>query len=699
MAGDWLQVLMGRPLADAVEYVFRGPLAGVGGAVREPQIGLAKQITQAIEDGAPGTPAVLAAEAATGLGKGLAYLVPGVLAALRNKATNKDAPARFVVSTANIALQRQLVTKDIPMLARALGIEIRAAVLKGRSNYVCHERMDVERLLITEHSEFVKRIADWMAAGGSGDREDLPWPAEPRQWGRVSVSADDCLGKQCPFADRCIANRATKAAEDAAILVVNHSLLALISQRLARGALALMVDEAHEYEDALRRAQAIEVSESAAGHHAKILAKYDLHEEAGRLRRIASDVVAVAYGALGRERAVRLRPGWCAPVEDAAGTAYHLGDEIEAAMSRIAERMRDDGADPKDCVRVEKQGDQAARVARRFGLIAEGAPEGCAWVEADDRRGCVLHYAPIDVAGPVQFPAVVLVSATMQVGGKTAHVAKTLGYGAPREAVIPSPWPIAEMAVAIVPRDAPDPSDAVWEDWADGAAVRFVRACGGGALVLATSHRRARAIAEALRGAGFPFAIRVQGEAGRSELADWMRSDRDGVLVGTRSLFQGLDVQGDALRAVLIDRIPFPSPGEPLEQAICERIEARGGNAFRERSLVIASNLLRQAAGRLLRAPTDRGSVCVLDRRILGKFRRPLLTALAPMPVSGDTEDAGRILRGEPVSGVANVAPPAQLPLPKAGRPGRAIAPDAIQTIPDAIQETFLEVVREDPSV
>lgn len=676
----------GTRLTDVVEAVFRGPLAEAGCPPREGQIAMARAVAETIDEAPPGEAAALAVEAATGLGKGLGYLVPAVVAIMRNNARKppegSERRNKAIVSTANIALQRQLIGKDIPMLSRALGVQIRAAQMKGRSNYVCSEKLDTASRIIDEHAPFVREVREWLDGGGSGDREDLPGVVDPRGWARVSVSAEECLGPECPFAAKCCSNKLRIEAEKADVIVVNHSFLALAHKKLAVGAVALLADEAHELEDALRRARAAQVYETTGSHWAKVLDRYGAEPEVGAaVRRVISDVCHHAQVELGQEQQRRLLPGWrpeadADALREAFGPARKFLSALAASLSEQADETDNDEEArslKRRAVRAEKEAEQLGRLAGRLAAVVLGGDGYCAWVERDERRGSSVSLAPVAVKVPPGFPAVVLASATLAIGGRTAKAAESLGLEGASEMVLASPWPIERMAVAIVPKDAPDVNDERWQPWAAKTVVDFAHEMRGGVLVLATSHRRARVFADALRGAGLPWTVRVQGEAGRAELIRWMAEDRDGILVGTRSLFQGVDIQGDALRGVVLDRVPFPSPGDPLEQAIGEVIEAEGGDAFRDRSLVVACALLRQAAGRLLRSPTDRGAVLLLDRRITGsRYRRLLLGALAPMALSGEVADAGRVLRGEPLRGISGstVLPPPVAPA-RPARPGR----------------------------
>ena len=724
---DAIEILVGAAqaddgapsLADLVEAVFRGPLAEGGAEVREGQIRMAREVAAAIEEGPS---ARLAVEAATGSGKSLALLVPAVLAILRAEARGTIG-ARVIVSTAGIPLQRQVVGKDVPALARALGIEISAAVVKGRNNWGCHERLDALADSPTAEGGEARRVARWIREGGSGDREDLPWPVQ--RGGDLSVSADDCLGRGCPRAGDCLATAAIERAKTAKIVVMNHAYLAVAGGAWVNpgvdspGAVALVVDEGHELSDALRRAQSGEVRASQADHWRREIGRLtdgvpypadevDAPDDVAELLPqllpdLPSPVLAVV-------------PEWVtpwAPVDDEgdpfpaarapdlsgwAALAHDVADAVDSVTSAAAEAA--DGVSPHrlrsgwfqgpakpgapvsaaaavlERVEVEEDYHRARirkairalrKLASRLNAAAEVPDEYAAWVERDDRGREVVHVAPTVVVLPDRPSPTILCSATLG-AGHPKEAAAEIGVEA-REVVLPHPWPVEEMGVCFVPK-GPNPKDSGWAEWCERGAVWFARQCGGGVLVLASSWARAQALAAALRGQ-VPWTVRVQGEAGRTELVEWFRTDGDGILVGTASFRQGLDVAGRACRGVLIDRIPFPAPGDPLEDAIAERFK----DAFRERSIPVAAQALRQSVGRLLRTAEDRGAICVLDPRLAeAPWARRLREAVAPIPISRDPKDVRRVLDGARPEGVVPADKPRSTATTRTARSVRTAA-------------------------
>jgi ATP-dependent DNA helicase DinG len=623
----------GVRLADVTESVLAGPMVAAGFALRPQQVRFSRAVADRIEGGGP-----LAVEAPCGSGKSLGYLVPGILGILRRNVVD-GGRHRMVVSTAAIQLQQQLVDQDVPALSRATGIEITAQVLKGRSNYACLQRIDDELSLATPDRSAVASVKGWLDAGGSGDRDDY---GDPRVWPRVSVNSDECLKGQCPRIRDCYAEAARNRAQSAAIVVCNHWYLAVAGASLATDRTTLLVvDELHDLEEALRSAGSSALRDSTARHWERVLsAALPDGTHGSEVSTALRDVVGAGEAARQGtgERQQRLRDDW---VKSEAGG---LVRQASAALHRRASQT----SDPVDAAKVTQQGLALERLAGRVERMLSPGTEHCAWADSTPDGRPEVRVAPIMPTVPGAWRTVVGCSATL--GNSPASVLRDSLPGVRiNEMILPSPWPIDTMAVAIVP-DGPDPSDrGQWESWVDRSTEQFARELGGGVLVLATSLGRARAIATHLR-MSLPVDVRCQGEAGRTELVEWFRGDRDGVLVGSRSLFQGVDVPGDALRGVVIDRVPFPSPGEPMEQAITERMSAAGRNAFAERSIARAVALLRQAAGRLIRSPTDRGAVMLTDPRALrARWGSQITGAFAPMPVSRDIADAGRLWRGEPL--------------------------------------------------
>lgn len=638
IAGDPIAVELSRPsvsVEDMTRRVFREFLPAAGLTVREPQIAMAVQIAQRLD---AGSGPHLAIEAPTGSGKGLAYLVPTVLAAMRARINGRKL-TRVLVSTSGIPLQRQLVQKDVPLLARAIGLPISAAIVKGRSNYVCKLHMYEEQQLIGPDRPTVQRIVNWVEGGGSGDREELPFDVGPI-WGKVSVSSDECIAKKCPHFRDCLSESARTAARAALVVVMNHAYVTLGGSKWAEHSIALVADEGHDLEDAARRASASEIRQTAPRYWAKVVdtalgdkaAAQEVHDGLQAL-------IGEAIAASGKDPTTRLHPGWStSPGPAALGPRLHaIAQQVTQTVPAITQGDEVEGA------RQERRADRLSVLAYRVEKLLLVPSYLCVWTQRSDKTFAVCQ-APIKAHAPAGFHPVIVTSATLG-GGDPAEATKALGLDA-KGLVLPPAWPVEDMSVVWVPQ-MPAPNDPHWATESARATVAFVRQCQGGVLVLATSWARMRELAGVLR-AEVPWPVYLQGEAGRSELIASFAADRDSILVGTRSMFQGVDVPGDALRGVCIDRIPFPSPGDPMEQAIAESIVRDGGDAFRERALRVAGQLLRQAVGRLLRTETDRGAIAITDPRVVeSRMSGAMMRALSPYPLTRDIADVGRVMRGE----------------------------------------------------
>lgn len=691
------------PVEHVVDHLFArgGPLEQAGLTYRPQQHELARMVARRIDqrDGWG------YGSAPCGVGKGQAYLIPGVIATLRARAKWRPDPdkrnaiaPRMVVSTANIALQGQLVEKDVPMLARTLGIRVRVGLLKGRNNYVCWSRLN-ETLLTRFTGDVARGDLEYLWAylndhpDAVGDRDGLPFAVSPQAWARASVDAQACAKDGCPHYDPapnhapCFAEMARASAVGAEVLVVNHHYLGAAAGSLSPCTL-LAVDEAHAFEDALRATQTKELRVGTA-HHAGRLARPVYGSEGAaivggpilRLLDAAKDWMRrTGAGSFGRRP---LSPGWAS----ASGLTEKTFEPIEQAvyaLDLLAKAPVSNDDEKRAAARAENAAEQLRSFHERCVtlLAARPSPEDAAeapgpwamWAEASGGDSVALGYCPADVSKRVlgmqrAFQAGVLVSATLDFDA----TAVALGMLADRPSksmvdpsgkpIVPtspvkpaetlavaSPFPLADLGVLVVPR-GPGPKDATWPEWSVGQTVEAVQASKGGALVLCSSRRQVDAVAGALRDLRAPWTLLVQGEAGRTELRDRFKADIDSVLVGTKSFFEGLDVVGEACRLVVIDRLPFDPPGDPVEDAVgllaSERVG--GGSPFVLRSLPRACALLAQAAGRLVRSPTDRGALLVLDTRVLqqssigGAARR----ALPPFPLSRDVADVSRHLAGQ----------------------------------------------------
>jgi ATP-dependent DNA helicase DinG len=579
-------------------------------------------------DAALATDEHLLAEVGTGTGKSLAYLIPAL-----------ESGRRVVVSTATKALQEQLLTKDVPVAAAALGREVRVAVLKGRQNYLCRHGLHGFELLGGQLFPRAKDAAafdamrPWIDSTETGDRAELEVEPPETVWAEIAVGADRCLGRFCAFAGTCFTEAARERASHAELVIANHALyfadLGLRSRTDSPAVLpehdAVIFDEAHRLE------------ESAATWLGGRISGPVIH-------RLLRDIDRVC-----REAAVPF-PARAVDRVEAAGLRL-LGSVAPAAGRR---RLREVPAEPAETLRVRlaelagaltgKKDEVDAVAARAVRLAAD--VDAC--LEADDGNRVVwaerdlLAWAPIDVGGALSEllwdtgPTAILVSATLTVGGEFGFVRERLGLAEAHELAIGSPYDFRQHALLYLPPHLPDPR-------ADDALDRVVeevaalcRISAGRALVLTSSYRALEAVASGIRGR-VPYEVLVQGEAPRERLLERFREEVASVLVATSTFWQGIDVPGESLSLLVIDKLPFSAPGDPLHEARCERIATLGGDWFREYALPAAVLQLRQGFGRLIRSHSDSGVIAILDPRLRSRpYGRAFLESLPACPVTSE---------------------------------------------------------------
>jgi ATP-dependent DNA helicase DinG len=579
-------------------------------------------------DAALATDEHLLAEVGTGTGKSLAYLIPAL-----------ESGRRVVVSTATKALQEQLLTKDVPVAAATLGREVRVAVLKGRQNYLCRHGLHGFELLGGQLFPRAKDAAafdamrPWIDSTETGDRAELEVEPPETVWAEIAVGADRCLGRFCAFAGTCFTEAARERASHAELVIANHALyfadLGLRSRTDSPAVLpehdAVIFDEAHRLE------------ESAATWLGGRISGPVIH-------RLLRDIDRVC-----REAAVPV-PARAVDRVEAAGLRL-LGSVAPAAGRR---RLREVPAEPAETLRVRlaelagaltgKKDEVDAVAARAVRLAAD--VDAC--LEADDgnrvvwAEGDLLAWAPIDVGGALSEllwdtgPTAILVSATLTVGGEFGFVRERLGLAEAHELAIGSPYDFRQHALLYLPPHLPDPR-------ADDALDRVVeevaalcRISAGRALVLTSSYRALEAVASGIRGR-VPYEVLVQGEAPRERLLERFREEVASVLVATSTFWQGIDVPGESLSLLVIDKLPFSAPGDPLHEARCERIATLGGDWFREYALPAAVLQLRQGFGRLIRSHSDSGVIAILDPRLRSRpYGRAFLESLPACPVTSE---------------------------------------------------------------
>lgn len=688
---------MPRPPLDAL---LHAAVTGLGGTERPGQVQMAKAVARAVE-----TEEHLLVQAGTGTGKSLAYLVPAVV-----HAQESGKPA--VVATATLALQAQIVDRDMPRVAEALtpllGRRPTYALVKGRRNYVCLHKLeggfpDEDEALLGvgqvdaaagRLGQEVVRLREWADSTETGDRDELVPGVSERAWRQVSVSAHECLGSKCPLVAECFVERARAAAADVDVIVTNHSFMAIDSfegRQMLPEHDVLVVDEAHELVDRVTSTVTDELTGAMVGTAAKKAGR--MSENAAALTE-AGDLLATVLE----------------PLEE--GRLLGVPDSLGLALARVRDAARQVQSDLKPTSNEDADGArQVARAAvdevqENAERILEERELDVVWVSQDQRRGPVLRVAPMSVAMLVRDKVfaertVVLTSATLELGGTFDAVAGTIGLrgeGAPawQGLDVGSPFDYPRQAIAYVAAHLPPPGRDGASDESLDEIEQLVRAAGGRTLGLFSSMRAAQTAAEIMRARlGDDFPVLCQGEDQITTLVRQFARDPRTCLFGTLPLWQGVDVPGSSCQLVIIDRIPFPRPDDPLASARSQAIARMGGNGFMAVSATHAALRLAQGAGRLVRRADDRGVVAFLDSRmmtaryagflqrslppfwpttdkamVLGALTRLDQTAPAPLPVE---EPAMRTLTGTRAEdGAEHPRPVAPTP-PVADSPRRAV--------------------------
>jgi ATP-dependent DNA helicase DinG len=602
---------------------------------RDAQRHMARAVADALEARAP-----LLVHAPTGVGKSLGYLLP-VVAAGR----------RAIVATATKALQSQLVERDLPRLADAFGTT--AALAIGRGNYLCLAKADAlvaaTRLAATAQEEAALELLGWAAGSETGSRLDAPPGVRDDVWDLVATAGEDCPGqKGCSFHDRCFAERARERARGVDVVVTNHHLLLLeLELRAITEAPGVMlpeadvvvVDEAHRLADHAADLYGVTVTAARVGRAG---AAADARAKAAGVRADWSRRLRAAFQA----RAGQLAPG---PVRAGSGAAADLAGALAPVARAVAEaagaleELAADGDDPDGAGHAARR--RLAWLRRDLGRLADhedqdGPGDLAVWVEERRDGGRAVRSALVE-PGPVldrllwsRVPTSVACSATLAVAGSLEGAARGLGVADPATLVTASPFDFRHNALLYVPPPpTPAPPSPGFQDAAERELAALVEASRGRALVLCTSWRAVESFAAAL--AGLPYELLVQGDDTPARLAARFRDELASVLVATRTFFEGVDVPGESLSLLALDRVPFPRPDDPLLAERGRRVEAAGGSRFAEVWLPAAAVSLQQALGRLVRSETDRGVMAVLDRRLAdASYGAILLASLPPAPLT-----------------------------------------------------------------
>ncbi|HET6546645.1 MAG TPA: ATP-dependent DNA helicase [Rhodanobacteraceae bacterium] len=609
-----------------------------GFAPRGSQQIMAQAVEQAIAERR-----MLIAEAGTGTGKTFAYLVPALLSG-----------KRVIISTGTKTLQDQLYHRDLPRVREVLGARLRVSLLKGRANYLCLHRLDQagkdgrfgSRAQVAE----LHRIRSWATRTASGDRAELAdVPEESPLWPRATSTTENCLGGDCPFFSDCFVVKARRAAQEADVVVVNHHLLfadLAIKQEgfgeILPGADAFILDEAHQIPELAGQFLSVGLSARQLGD----LARDALAECAGASGALAA--LQPAIEALPRVIA-RLRlaldrfpvKGAFADIERDADVAREL-TALREALSALADALAPHAERSRGLASVlERVETQSARLT---GLCDGNASGWVNWYELS-AQGFALHATPLDLAEPLRelraqtHAAWIFTSATLSVAGRFEHYARQLGLDDPVALSLPSPFDYAHQALAYLPTDLPDPGAADYTERVVLATLPVLTASRGRAFLLFTSHRALRRAAELLADR-VPYPLFVQGSAPRHQLLTEFRASGHGILLGAASFWAGVDVAGEALSLVVIDKLPFAAPDDPVLVARLAALREAGGNPFTEWQVPAAVIAFKQGAGRLIRDVHDRGVLMLCDPRLTTRgYGRIFLASLPPLPLTRKLSD------------------------------------------------------------
>jgi ATP-dependent DNA helicase DinG len=621
---------------------------------REAQVRLAAAVSKAFTKGG-----VLLAEAGTGTGKTLAYLIPAILSG-----------QRVLVSTGTKNLQEQIYFKDLPVLREALGVPFTAAYMKGRGNYLCLHRFETWRdsgaIRTFDETQSIRMIDEWSRESETGDRAELEdLPDDAPFWPDISASAENCIGAECPRYDDCFVTKMRQRAAASDVVIVNHHLLcadAAVRQNAYGEVIPscerAVVDEAHQLEDVATQyfgrgvsnyrieALARDLDRAAGGDLIADREKAaDLRTDVTRVRDHARMFFSALQllrfeggtGSSGDSR-IRIRPADTAKAAEAGLALVGSLDAVEA-----------------DIALTKDISEEVLAMARRAGearddvkfLLRADDPDYVYFLETRG-RGVYLRASPIDVSYIIRevlldrMKTLVFTSATLTSDGSFEYFRSRLGVVDADEIRLDSEFDYARQAILYLPRKMPDPRSPQFIQAASREIVEILKRTSGRAFVLFTSYanlREVRSIAES----ELEFPILVQGTAPRSALLRDFKATPHAVLLATSSFWQGVDVVGEALSCVIIDKLPFASPGDPITAARIEAINARGGSAFGDYQIPLAILALKQGLGRLLRHRLDRGVLAVLDPRLrtMGYGRR-FLASLPPAPVTHALDDVAR---------------------------------------------------------
>ena len=614
-------------------------------AARPSQQDMAEAVEEAIADGQ-----MLIAEAGTGTGKTFAYLVP----ALRSG-------KRVIVSTGTKTLQDQLFHRDLPRVREVLGARLRASLLKGRANYLCLYRLDQAskdgRFASREQVSQLQAIKAWAQRTGSGDRgEFADVPEDSPIWPRVTSTVENCLGAECPLFGDCFVVKARRAAQEADLVVVNHHLLfADLAMKqegfgeILPGAHAFILDEAHQ----IPELAGVFFSTSVTARQLTELAQDALAECAsvtGALANLQAPIEAIVPAVKRARLALDRLPskGAFTQIEHDSAITSELA-ALEEALRALSDAIGGQAERSRGMASLNERAEALSR--RLHDVLDGGAQEWVHWYELS-AQGFSLHATPLDLAPPLRAlreqsrASWTFTSATLSVAGDFNHFARQLGLDDPIAISLPSPFDFARQTLAYLPTGLPDPNAPDYTDRVIAAARPVLDAARGRTFLLFTSHRALKRAAELL--VDSPFPLFVQGSAPRHQLLIDFRESGNGVLLGAASFWEGVDVAGEALSCVIIDKLPFAAPDDPVLEARLSALRQSGGNPFFEWQIPAAVIALKQGVGRLIRDVSDRGVLMLCDPRLMSRaYGKLFMKSLPPMPITRQLSDVQKFFTVE----------------------------------------------------
>jgi ATP-dependent DNA helicase DinG len=626
---------------------------------RPGQIEMAEAVLRAFEEKRH-----LIVEAGTGTGKTLAYLVPAIAAAVGRG-------SRVIISTGTKNLQEQLMEKDIPFLQKILPRKFTAAYMKGRSNYACLQRIRrAENSPVLEgldELDYFDEVRQWARESQTGDRAELTsLPENLPFWRHIDARSEICVGQKCPDYDACFITRMRQRAMDADIVIVNHHLffadLALRNSEYGQvlpDYSAVIFDEAHQIEDVAAEYFGAQVSSYQLEDLVRDLAQLpltnvDVNKEltriAARLTRFADNFWMGFREGRGEEGRAPILPGTFARKRtDGEIEATPLGDaylSLDGALERMETTLDALSEQPLEVENLLRRIRQV-RFDLQF-IVAGDDKHFVYWMERRG-RGLFLRASPIDVSGLLQdklferVETVVMTSATLASAGNFSFIRERLGLTEADDLIAPSSYDYESQAVLYLPQRMPDPRSPQFADAAAEEVIQLLNATEGRAFVLSTSFAGMKALYERVAGR-VDFPCFLQGTASKAGLLEKFRETPNAVLFATSSFWQGVDVRGQQLSCVIIDKLPFAVPSDPVVAARQRYIDDQGGSSFYEYSVPQAIISLKQGLGRLIRATTDRGVLAVLDPRLRTKaYGRLFLESLPPCRVTSNVEDLARV--------------------------------------------------------